>query len=237
MNIKPIETVYNGYRFRSRLEARWAVFFDAAGIEYQYEPEGFELQDGTKYLPDFYLPLFDMYVEIKPSNISNDDRQKAKDKLWNLVLNEHSYHAGLYCEGDPAEHNMQVATGAIDADKECPEVFLGWFRAQFERNVFVSYPKLPETITELDVVFASKTDNVRREYELIPYRYCISVVVWNLIDDEEWRFDFTNGKNIVQRSNIPFHDERDWFIEQACIKARQARFEHGEKPNVRSVAV
>lgn len=26
-SIKPIETIYNGYHFRSRLEARWAVFF------------------------------------------------------------------------------------------------------------------------------------------------------------------------------------------------------------------
>jgi hypothetical protein len=32
-----------GYRFRSRLEARWAVFFDVAGIPWQYEPEGFDL--------------------------------------------------------------------------------------------------------------------------------------------------------------------------------------------------
>lgn len=47
--IKPIETYYNGYRFRSRLEARWAVFFDAAGIKYQYEEQGFE-KDGQKYL-------------------------------------------------------------------------------------------------------------------------------------------------------------------------------------------
>jgi len=39
--IKAIETVYNGYKFRSRLEARWAVFFDALGIEYEYEKEGF----------------------------------------------------------------------------------------------------------------------------------------------------------------------------------------------------
>lgn len=52
-NIKPIETVYNGYRFRSRLEARWAVFFRAVGLDYQYEPEGFEM-DGIRYLPDFY---------------------------------------------------------------------------------------------------------------------------------------------------------------------------------------
>lgn len=54
--MQAIQTKYNGYKFRSRLEARWAVFFDAAGIEYQYEPEGFKLDDGTMYLPDFYLP-------------------------------------------------------------------------------------------------------------------------------------------------------------------------------------
>lgn len=68
LDIKPIETVYNGYRFRSRLEARWAVFFDAAGIKYEYEPEGFQLEDGTMYLPDFYLPILGIYVEVKNEN-------------------------------------------------------------------------------------------------------------------------------------------------------------------------
>lgn len=53
MDIKPIETIYKGYRFRSRLEARWAVFFDALGVEWEYEPEGFNLPSGRKYLPDF----------------------------------------------------------------------------------------------------------------------------------------------------------------------------------------
>ena len=62
----PIETEYKGYRFRSRLEARWAVFFDMMGIYYVYEPEGFELEDGTKYLPDFYFPDQDTYGEVKP---------------------------------------------------------------------------------------------------------------------------------------------------------------------------
>lgn len=66
-NAKAIQTVYNGYRFRSRLEARWAVFFDALGIRYEYEPEGFELGDGTRYLPDFYLSDINggAYVEVK----------------------------------------------------------------------------------------------------------------------------------------------------------------------------
>lgn len=63
--IKPIETRYKGYRFRSRLEARWAVFFDGMRVPYSYEPEGFELEDGTPYLPDFWLPDQDCWVEIK----------------------------------------------------------------------------------------------------------------------------------------------------------------------------
>lgn len=63
--MKPIETSYDGYKFRSRLEARWAVFFNAAGVEWRYEPEGFELDDGTHYLPDFYLPKSGSFVEVK----------------------------------------------------------------------------------------------------------------------------------------------------------------------------
>lgn len=69
IKIKAIETKYNGYRFRSRLEARWAVFFDEMGIDYEYELEGFELPSGARYLPDFYLPKIQpepVYVEIKP---------------------------------------------------------------------------------------------------------------------------------------------------------------------------
>lgn len=54
--MKAIETVYRGYRFRSRLEARWAVFFDELGLEWQYEPEGFDLPSGL-YLPDFFIPF------------------------------------------------------------------------------------------------------------------------------------------------------------------------------------
>ena len=57
--LRAIETEYKGYRFRSRLEARWAVFFDACGVKWEYEPEGFVLQNGQQYLPDFLLHLQD----------------------------------------------------------------------------------------------------------------------------------------------------------------------------------
>lgn len=60
-----IETYYKGCRFRSRLEARWAVFFDTLEIRWLYEPEGFVLEDGTRYLPDFYLPDYELWIEVK----------------------------------------------------------------------------------------------------------------------------------------------------------------------------
>ncbi|SRR6266480_246319 len=76
MNIKAIETIYNGYKFRSRLEARWATFFNALGIEYWYEKEGFSL-GGVPYLPDFYLPRLSYWIEVKPDVPMDDEREKA----------------------------------------------------------------------------------------------------------------------------------------------------------------
>lgn len=69
MSVHAIETHYAGCRFRSRLEARFAVFFDHMHIDWEFEPQGFELPSG-RYLPDFRIstgrddvPVF--YVEIK----------------------------------------------------------------------------------------------------------------------------------------------------------------------------
>lgn len=76
MTITPIETTYKGYRFRSRLEARWAVFFDAMGIKFVYEPDTFDL-DGTCYLPDFWLPTWKMFVEIKPIEPTEEQLEKC----------------------------------------------------------------------------------------------------------------------------------------------------------------
>lgn len=83
MIIKPIETLYKGYRFRSRLEARWAIFFDVANIKWEYETEGFNVNN-TRYLPDFYLPELKIYVEVKPNGLDIESRvikdvKKAKE--------------------------------------------------------------------------------------------------------------------------------------------------------------
>ena len=54
--MQAIQTEYKGYLFRSRLEARWAVFFDACGVRWEYEPGGYVIPDGQYYLPEFLHP-------------------------------------------------------------------------------------------------------------------------------------------------------------------------------------
>lgn len=105
--IKPIETLYKGYRFRSRLEARWAVFLDFLDIKYEYEKEGYDLTNEIKilkqenvwkfnmdnlkssfYLPDFWLPEKDFWFEIK-GKINEESEIKAVALVQKTQKNVH----------------------------------------------------------------------------------------------------------------------------------------------------
>lgn len=101
----PIETEYNGYRFRSRLEARWAVFFDELDLSWDYEPEGFEFEDGTRYLPDFWLPVANSWIEIKGSTPTWEE----VDAIYRLGIE--SDHCSLLISGDPANHTAIAIPG------------------------------------------------------------------------------------------------------------------------------
>lgn len=90
-----IETQYKGYRFRSRLEARWAVFLDALGVAWQYETEGFDVGEAGWYLPDFFLPDCSWFLEIKPAAnlISDEERAKIRaldndppNNAWGVII-------------------------------------------------------------------------------------------------------------------------------------------------------
>ena len=76
--IKAIPTRYAGVNFRSRLEARWAAFFDLNGFNWEYEPCDF---DG--WCPDFKLdtPIGPVFAEVKPYDwlmIGNDSTPYRK---------------------------------------------------------------------------------------------------------------------------------------------------------------
>lgn len=76
--IRAIDTQYKGFLFRSRLEARWAVYFDALGLRWTYEEQGYTLENGDWYLPDFFLTDAGMWAEVKSGPFPSDAISKVK---------------------------------------------------------------------------------------------------------------------------------------------------------------
>ena len=135
----PIETAYNGYRFRSRHEARFAVLLDELGVRYGYEVEGFHL-GGRDYLPDFRVRGRQRYwVEVKYERPDGDDLAEAAEKAWRLA-----WHTGedvflVYGEFRPPLDRDGLAamkwsaTGFCGDDyvltecMSCEEIGFGWW--------------------------------------------------------------------------------------------------------------
>lgn len=127
--MKAIETQYKGYRFRSRLEARWACFFDALSIPWKYEVEGYDLGAAGFYLPDFALTdeesSRDFWLEVKAANFTMAEFHKALhlaiQTKRTVVLADglpefRSYEAIQY-GGHGGEERAEVANVLIDWKK------------------------------------------------------------------------------------------------------------------------
>jgi hypothetical protein len=94
-DIKAIETRFDGILFRSRIEARWACFFRSLGIQYEYEKERFDLGSEGVYLPDFWLPEHEVWIEIKGKHPTLDEIVKAQ-RLSRLTGNTaHIFFGGI----------------------------------------------------------------------------------------------------------------------------------------------
>jgi hypothetical protein len=106
--MRAIETHWNGYRFRSRLEARWAVFFSALSIPFEYEKEGYDLGAAGWYLPDFWLPQQDCWVEIKGQGPSQEEQEKS------AALAEHTDKRVFLFFGDLPIDGRKVGGRAVE---------------------------------------------------------------------------------------------------------------------------
>lgn len=69
-----IPTTFRSTNFRSRLESRWAAFFDLVGWKWTYEPF-----DADGYIPDFLIhgPA-SLIVEVGPCDLLSDFSLKAE---------------------------------------------------------------------------------------------------------------------------------------------------------------
>lgn len=221
-NIKAIQTYYNGYHFRSRTEARWAVFFDNANIRYQYEPEGYELSDGTKYLPDFYLSDFGIFVEIKPllEGVEPDEKQatyrkqeelcrKFRDEVGSILLMRgvpwNDVWGQLYCfdltdsSGGTFEGSAIFVNACEYSYEGCDPILLVNDQRQ-DRTLF------------LDTAYEKMNKKVCNASMVLDYHkgYAMNMVLCDMYD---------------------FYDPNSTeMLSMAKRSAQQARFEHGEMP-------
>jgi hypothetical protein len=125
--MRAIETGYRGHRFRSRTEARWAVFLDSLGRrDWQYEREGYDLPSG-RYLPDFWLPIrhpvhqhAGYWLEIK------GDQPTEAEKRSCLELHEETRHHVILIAGQPQPGKFSTYKSVCgfprvrDADGDAP---------------------------------------------------------------------------------------------------------------------
>lgn len=87
--MKSIPTKYEHIQFRSRLEARWAAFFNRCGWEWEYEPLDLE-----GWIPDFMLMgKSKVLVEVKPYDGGSEEPwsdvvSQIKNSVRNAALRD-----------------------------------------------------------------------------------------------------------------------------------------------------
>ena len=152
--MRAIETVYNGYRFRSRLEARWAVFFDALGVEYEYEPEGYIVENNFCYLPDFKVKCygcrgsvtdkpFDLFIEVK-GNMTKEDAVKIK-KFAGTFQPDASIHHPILIVGNIPPVDCSTDSMAVHAYEEMNNICIYPFNYfLIDGDYFGAYPAATE---------------------------------------------------------------------------------------------
>ena len=94
--IQAIETTYAGCRFRSRAEARWAVFLDTLRIPWIYEHQGYNLADSGPYLPDFLVypgAPHQFWLEIKGKYPTADEIARGQELSTAAGLTTYLYFA------------------------------------------------------------------------------------------------------------------------------------------------
>ena len=253
MEIKPIETEYNGYRFRSRLEARWAVLFDALGVKYEYEPEGFELPSGKKYLPDFRVRCYGMRGACAADfNKNNVCESCAHNPFEDPYAYEHCEYArniegsgdnglcgrcdsyrnrafDLYIEvkgkmtQEDADRIAEFAGSPFDENGEFNEALLD----EMNRVLIVgNIPGEGQSTDSRSLGVYEPMDGI----SIYPFNY-------ELIDGDyfgAYPAATSDGKFYLfgdDANYINWHDKER--VEKAYRIARQARFEHGETPAVK----
>jgi hypothetical protein len=231
MTINAIDTYYAGHLFRSRLEARWAVFFNSLGIRWEYEPQGYRVgEDRRPYLPDFYLTDLGWWIEVKGDHQRLDVSLllDAVHPTLGLGRTDPHHMTNILVLGDiprqdmPHGHFSVSRTAVIGnggpltwgAKPRCPALcpIVG---PRFGLYYFWPVPDtIPDfTLTELGIT--------PKEYGLLRRRGAVISPACRT-SGEQLHDDLTQAMPLGKLGKSP-------RLEAAYLLARTARFEHGAR--------
>jgi len=219
--IKPIQTRYKGYLFRSRLEARWAVFFDALGIKWEYEPEGYDLGVDGWYLPDFWLPEFRVFVEIKRDNKSKHNCDAFMEAVGPILL----------CVGTPGDTLCTLYThedtrgGGGSSNFKCLFVSAWSYKEVIAISSVPLKTPFPEPLIKLVIL---DTEFYSRKLVSYPLDDAPSNRVILLRDMFTYQDVIGNCFEKERETLRIYYKDKEY--QTACMAARSARFEFGENP-------
>ena len=97
-----------GMAFRSKWEVELAELLYELGIDFEYEPERFYFRgEGDSYLPDFYLPEYNVFIEVKGYM---DKKSQRRIRLFRKYY-KHKYGFFLY---EKEERDLIIIKGMTD---------------------------------------------------------------------------------------------------------------------------
>ena len=157
--LNQIDTFYDNLYFRSRTEARWAVFFNAIGWEYLYEFEGYNLPIGC-YLPDFYFPKLNVWAEVKPGELNEIELTKCKELSFKMKSNDLGIDV-ILLEGVPSFKSLRtISNGQIWINV----ILLSVYERNYPFYTSDDYPKKHYMLDRTDEAII-KARTARFEYE------------------------------------------------------------------------
>jgi hypothetical protein len=109
------ESFYNTTLFRSRLEARWAKFFDTLGIAWSYERIKILMDDDHEYQPDFFLPQLKVFIEIKPDEPPMDARKKCEQTCKHTGMDVYLFYKDRFSIADVESGRDYTHSSAVRA--------------------------------------------------------------------------------------------------------------------------
>jgi len=211
----PIETEYRGYRFRSRLEARWAVAFDRLGIEWKYETQGYHVGHETRpYLLDFWLPGLGAWAEVKgdPLMLDKTLMDDAVSLKSGLPGSDPFGEKSMLILGDipPSDEPLAYVHWMVQRTAYAPcESFCACADARWSQFTFRSFPAAALMDSR------AKSAGVKSPGAMVM---------------QIGRSTLRPPEDVVtpERCGFVLADRK---VLDAFKAARSARFEHGEKPS------